>query len=85
MRGYRIVLHTPTYHNDQFIGNIPTYLTIHAETETGARAKITLKPATKHRVDDKLTITQDQQEIYSVRLLGRVVTRVVTEYEPEGY
>jgi hypothetical protein len=83
LKGYEVCTMTPVYHDEKFTHNVVRNFTVHAINEKKARekAKEFLKPATSTTMSDGMVISVPDETIYSIRLLGRVVKRIIFEYK----
>jgi hypothetical protein len=82
LKGYEVCTMTPVYHDEKFTHNVVRNFTVHAINEKKAREKANglLKPATSNTLNG-MVISVPDETIYSIRLLGRVVKRIIFEYE----
>lgn len=82
LNGYEFWVWTPIKHNGKFSHYNSDRHVVHAETEQEARDSIHLEKGRVTNVHEGFVITVEDQFIYSVRCLGRVIYKTIVEYEP---
>ena len=91
MYGYKVRIWQSVLHNGKHSHNNRRVKTVHLPVMTHNQLKlrrmvrplVDIKPASETKVHDGLTITVDEEFIYTVEYLGRAEARIVYDYVKE--